>query len=36
MVIAEIATLLLYAISIAFLPEYFGMYFYSPLNDGHL
>ena len=33
MVIAEIVTLLLYAGSIVFLPEYFGMYFYS-LSDG--
>ena len=30
MVIAEIATLLLYAVSIVFLPEYFGTCFYSP------
>jgi phospholipid-translocating ATPase len=29
MVIAEIVTLLLYAVSIIFLPEYFGMCFYS-------
>ena len=27
MVISEIATLMLYVISIAFLPEYFGAYF---------
>jgi hypothetical protein len=36
MVIAEIVTLLLYAVSIVFLPEYFGAYFYSSSSDGHL
>ena len=32
MVIAEIVTLILYAISIVFLPEYFGTWFYSSLE----
>ena len=34
MVVAEIVTLLLYAASIAFLPEYFGTYSYTPLGGG--
>jgi len=36
MVIAEIVTLLLYAVSVVFLPEYFGRRSYSPSSDGRL